>query len=70
MKHNIMLIVASLLTLPLAIIHLTQDIMRQAEGTNMFPIPVVIFAVSLYGTLIGERLRGEPSFEAFVRTKG
>ena len=52
MKHNVMLIVASLLTLLLTIIHLTQDIMRQADGTNMIPIPVVIFAVWLYGTLM------------------
>ena len=52
MKHNVMLTVASLLTLLLTIIHLTQDIMRQAEGTNMFPIPVVIFVVWLYGTLM------------------
>ena len=52
MKHNVMLIVASLLSLLLTIIHLTQDIMRQADGTNMIPIPVVVFAVWLYGTLM------------------
>jgi hypothetical protein len=52
MKHNVMLIVASLLTLLLTIIHLTQDVMRQADGTNMIPIPVVVFAVWLYGTLM------------------
>ena len=52
MKHNVMLIVASLLSLLLTIIHLTQDVMRQADGTNMIPIPVVVFAVWLYGTLV------------------
>src|ERR1700730_1609017 len=52
MKRNVMLIVASLLTLLLTIIHLTQDVMRQADGTNMIPIPVVVFALWLYGTLM------------------
>ena len=52
MKHNVMLIVASLLTLLLTIIHLTQDVMLKAEGAVKFPIPVVIFAVWLYGTLM------------------
>ena len=52
MKHNVMLIVASLLSLLFTIIHLTQDVMRQAEGAVSFPIPVVIFAVWLYGTLM------------------
>jgi hypothetical protein len=59
MKHNVMLIVASLLTLLLTIIHLTQDVMRQADGTNMIPIPVVVFAVWLYGTLmLSDRIWG------------
>jgi hypothetical protein len=52
MKQNVMLIVASLLTLLLTIIHLTQDVMRQAEGSVLYPIPVVVFAVWLYGTLM------------------
>ena len=59
MKHNVMLIVASLLTLLFTIVHLTQDIMRQADGTNMIPIPVVVFAVWLYGTLmLSDRIWG------------
>jgi len=59
MKHNVMLTVASLLTLLLTMIHLTQDIMRQADGTNMIPIPVVVFAVWLYGTLmLSDRIWG------------
>jgi hypothetical protein len=52
MKHNIALIVASLLTLLLTIIHLTQDVVLKAEGAVKYPIPVVIFAVWLYGTLM------------------
>jgi hypothetical protein len=59
MKHNVMLTVASLLSLLLTIIHLTQDIMRTADGTNMIPIPVVVFAVWLYGTLmLSDRIWG------------
>jgi hypothetical protein len=59
MKHKVMLIVASLLTLLLTIIHLTQDVMRQADGTNKIPIPIVIFAVWLYGTLmLSDRILG------------
>ena len=59
MKRNVMLIVASLLTLLLTIIHLTQDVMYQADGTNKIPIPVVVFAVWLYGTLmLSDRIWG------------
>ena len=59
MKHNITLIVASLLTLLFTIIHLTQDVMFQTEGAVKFPIPVVVFAVWLYGTLmLSDRIWG------------
>lgn len=59
MKHNVMLTVASLITLLLTIVHLTHDVMRQAEGAVTFPIPVVIFAVWLYATLIlSDRVSG------------
>jgi len=59
MKRNVMLIVASLLTLLLAITHLTQDVMSQADGTNKIPIPIVVFAVWLYGTLmLSDRIWG------------
>ena len=59
MKHKVMLIVASLLTLLLTITHLTQDVMRQADGTNKIPIPIVVFAVWLYGTLmLSDRIWG------------
>jgi hypothetical protein len=59
MKHKNMLIVASLLTLLLMIIHLTQDVMHQPDGTNKIPIPIVVFAVWLYGTLmLSDRISG------------
>ena len=59
MKHNVMLTVASLLTLLLTTIHLTQDIMREADGPNMIQIPIVVFAVWLYGTLmLSDRIWG------------
>jgi hypothetical protein len=59
MKHKVMLIVASLLTLLLMIIHLTQDVMRQPDLTNKIPIPIVVFAVWLYGTLmLSDRIWG------------
>jgi len=59
MKHKNMLIVASLLTLVLTIIHMTQDVMYQVEGSVKYPIPVAIFAVWLYGTLmLSDRIWG------------
>lgn len=59
MKHTVMLTVASLLSLLLTIIHLTHDVMRQAEGAVLFPIPVVVFTVWLYATLmLSDRVSG------------
>jgi hypothetical protein len=52
MKRNVVLIVASLLTLLLMTVHMTQDVIRQAEGAVQYPIPVVVFALWLYGTLM------------------
>jgi hypothetical protein len=52
MKHNVMLTVASLVTLLLTIVHLTQDVILQAEGHVKYPIPVVVFALWLYATLM------------------
>ena len=34
--------------------HLTDDVVRQAEGAIKFPIPVLVFVVWLYGTLMGD----------------
>ena len=59
MKHNVVLTVASLLTLLLMTFHLTHDVIRQAEGSVPYPIPVVVFALWLYGTLmLSERVWG------------
>jgi len=59
MKHNVMLIVASLLSLLLTIVHLTQDVILQAEGHVKYPIPVVVFALWLYATLtLSDRVWG------------
>src|SRR5258708_22482716 len=52
MKPSVMLIVASLLSLLLIMFHLTDDVLLQAEGAVKFPIPVLIFVVWLYGTLL------------------
>ena len=52
MKHNVALTVASLLTLVFMTFHMTQDVIRQAEGANTYPIPVVVFALWLYGILM------------------
>ena len=52
MKRNVVLIVASLLSLLFMIIHLTQDTIRQAEGSMTYPVPVVVLAVWLYATLM------------------
>src|SRR5256885_5466423 len=59
MKPSLMLTVASLLTLLLIMFHLTDDVLLQAEGAVKYPIPVVIFVVWLYGTLmLPERVPG------------
>ena len=52
MKHNVTLMVASLLSLLFMTFHLTHDVIRQAEGAVTYPIPVLIFALWLYGTLM------------------
>jgi hypothetical protein len=52
MKPNIILTLASLLSLLLVMFHLTDDVLFQAEGAVKYPIPVVIFVVWLYGTLM------------------
>lgn len=52
MKHDVALTVASLLSLLLTTFHMTHDVIRQAEGAVTYPIPVLVFALWLYGTLI------------------
>jgi hypothetical protein len=59
MKPNVMLTVASLLSLLLIMCHLTDDVLRQVEGSVKYPIPVIVFVVWLYGTLmLSERVSG------------
>ena len=52
MKSNLALKLTSLLTLLLLTIHLTQDVIRQVEGSVQYPIPVLVFTLLLYGTLM------------------
>ena len=52
MKPGVMLTVASLLSVLLIMFHLTDDVLLQAVGSVKYPIPVVIFVVWLYGTLM------------------
>ena len=60
MKHNVMLIVASLLSILFLTFHLTDDIVRGMEpGTLPNLSGVLIFVVWLYGTLVlAERRSG------------
>ena len=59
MKHELTLKVMSLLSLLLLVVHLTQDVIAQADGSIQYPIPVVVFAVWLYGTLLlSDRVSG------------
>ena len=52
MKHDVALTVASLLSLLFATFHMTHDVILQAEGAVTYPIPVLVFALWLYGTLV------------------
>lgn len=46
------IIVLSLLNLLLLTFHMTHDTIRQAEGSVEYPIPVVVFSLLLYATLM------------------
>lgn len=52
MKPNVALTVASLLSLLFMTFHMTHDVILQAEGAVKYPIPVLVFALWLYGTLV------------------
>jgi hypothetical protein len=60
MKHNVMLIVASLLSILFLTFHLTDDIVRGMEkggASNLVAVPILV--VWLYGTLVlAERRSG------------
>jgi hypothetical protein len=58
-NHKVILAAASLLSLLLTIVHLSQDVLLLAVGSVTYPIPVVVFTVWLYGTLLlADRLGG------------
>ena len=53
MKRNVVLVIASLLSIILMVFHLTDDIVRGMEPGTLFDlIPVPILAVWLYGALV------------------
>jgi hypothetical protein len=52
MKPSVLLPVASLLSLVLLMIHLTGDVLLQPEGSVKWFIPVAVYVVWLYGTLM------------------
>ena len=60
MKHNVMLTVASLLSILFMTFHLTDDIVREMEkggASNLVAVPILV--VWLYGTLVlAERRSG------------
>ena len=60
MKHNVMLTIASLLSILLTTLHVTDDIVRGMEPGKLSDLIVVpILVVWLYGTLVlAERLSG------------
>ena len=59
MKHNVALVIVSLLSLLLLTVHMTHDVINQREGAVLYPIPVVVFALWLYATLVlSERVWG------------
>jgi hypothetical protein len=59
MKPNVLLTITSLLSLLLVMFHLTGDVLLQAEGAVKYYIPVLIFVVWLYGTLmLSDRVLG------------
>lgn len=52
MKRNLPLTILSLLTLLLLSFHIAHDTIRQPEGAMQYPIPVVVFSLVLYATLM------------------
>ena len=52
MKHNTMLAIASLLSLLLLTLHITDDIVRGISKAESSNIALLVLAVLLYGTLV------------------
>jgi TRAP-type C4-dicarboxylate transport system permease small subunit len=60
MKHNVLLRIASLLSILFGTFHLTQDVLRQAEGAVRVPGTVLILVVWVCGTLmLSDRVWGQ-----------
>src|ERR1700740_141704 len=61
MKHNILFVIASVLSILFMMFHLTDDIVRGMEPGTLFDlIPVPVLAVWLYGALVlSEKLSGQ-----------
>lgn len=59
MKRNVALPAASLLSLLFMTFHMTHDVMGQRPGSVLYPVPVAVFALWLYGTLmLSDRVGG------------
>jgi hypothetical protein len=59
MTKNLALRVTSLFALLLLTFHLTHDTIREAEGSMLYPIPVIVFTGWLYGILaLSDRVAG------------
>lgn len=59
MNSKVILRAASLATLLFMVLHMTSDVIEQAVGHVKYPIPVAVFVVWLYGTLmLSERVSG------------
>jgi len=59
MKQNVTLRIVSLLSLLFLTFHLTHDTIREAEGSVLYPIPVIVFSGWLYGILmLSDRVAG------------
>jgi hypothetical protein len=52
MKPRVLLVAASLVSLLLLMFHLTDDVLLQAEGHVKYFIPIVVWVVWLYATLM------------------
>ena len=59
MNSKVVLPAASLLSLLGTVAHMTSDVLDQPVGHVKWPIPVIVFVVWLYGTLmVSERVSG------------
>ena len=52
MQQDLVLRATSLISLLLITFHMTHDVIFQVEGSVKYPIPVIVFVLWLYGTLM------------------